>query len=451
MKPFLMLIGTVFVITAQSGAAETTTSNTPLDALVASVQEARKKELARNKEREQTFLNAHQQQKALLKEAKQTFAALQEKNNKFKQSLSEDKETLAELEQEQEALLRESRLLTEGIKDEAGRLSRSFSHSVLPAFNADRSERINQLALNRAVPSREQLYQYWEDLNTLLADSSRITRTTTAITRSTGDPITAPVTFIGPFTAVSNGNFLRYYPETSQLGIPVKQPRFNLRIDAEGFEQSHEPMALMAIDPGRGRLLEQLETSPSIIERIDQGGFIAWLIIALGALGAGLLITRHMSLIHESRRIRQQQVHMDELSRSNALGRVLMAWEKHRQQGSPENLELRLDEAIMAEIPRLESWQSVIKLMAAIAPMLGLLGTITGMIRTFQGMSANAGQHLMAVGISQALITTAIGLMVAIPLLLGHAFLTNRSRQLVLLLDRQAAGLMAEHLEKKAC
>ncbi len=451
MKPLLILISTLCALTVQSSVAQTPNASTPLDELVASVQEARKKELARNSEREQKFLNAHQQQKALLKEAQQTFAALQKKNNNLKQLLAEDKETLAELEQKQQALLHESRLLTEGIKDEAGRLSRSFNHSVLPAFNADRSARINQLALSRTVPSREQLYQYWEDLNTTLADSSRITRSTTTITRSTGDPITAPVTFIGPFTAVSNGNFLRYYPETGQLGIPIKQPRFNIRIEAEGFERSHEPMALMAIDPGRGRLLEQLETSPSLIERIDQGGFIAWLIIALGSFGAGLLIIRYLSLMRESRRIQQQQVHMDDLSRSNALGRVLLAWEKHRQQGSTENLELRLDEAIMAEIPRLESWQSAIKLMAAIAPMLGLLGTITGMIRTFQGMSGNAGQHLMAVGISQALITTAIGLMVAIPLLLGHAFLTNRSRQLVLLLDRQAAGLMAEHLEKKAC
>jgi biopolymer transport protein ExbB len=115
-----------------------------------------------------------------------------------------------------------------------------------------------------------------------------------------------------------------------------------------------------------------------------------------------------------------------------------------------ELLEARLDEAVLKELPAIERGQGIIKLLAGVAPLLGLLGTVTGMIATFQAITAfgSGDAKLMASGISQALITTVLGLVVAIPLLLMHSWVASRSRTLVQILDEQSAGLIAQSLEK---
>ena len=109
-----------------------------------------------------------------------------------------------------------------------------------------------------------------------------------------------------------------------------------------------------------------------------------------------------------------------------------------------------LDDAITREVPVLERGQSMIKLLASVAPLLGLLGTVTGMIATFQSISlfGTGDPKLMASGISQALITTMLGLIVAIPLLFLHSLIASRSRKLVQILDEQSAGLISRRMGK---
>ena len=113
-----------------------------------------------------------------------------------------------------------------------------------------------------------------------------------------------------------------------------------------------------------------------------------------------------------------------------------------------DTLELKLDEAILRETPALERWQGLIKLLAAVAPLLGLLGTVTGMIATFQAITqyGTGDPKMMADGISQALVTTVLGLVAAIPLLFLHSLVAARSKALIQLLEQQSAGLIALHL-----
>nr|WP_305909766.1 MotA/TolQ/ExbB proton channel family protein [Methylomarinum sp. Ch1-1]MDP4522701.1 MotA/TolQ/ExbB proton channel family protein [Methylomarinum sp. Ch1-1] len=188
--------------------------------------------------------------------------------------------------------------------------------------------------------------------------------------------------------------------------------------------------------------------TPNTTERIDQGGIIGYIILFLGAFGLVYAIVRLVMLTLTWRKM-QNQVGSDQISEDNPLGRVIAAGE---QAGSEDNetLELLLDEAITREVPALEKGQSMIKLLAAVAPLLGLLGTVTGMISTFQSISlfGTGDPKLMASGISQALVTTMLGLCVAIPLLFLHSLVASRSRMLVQILDEQSAGIVSRRAGK---
>ena len=114
-----------------------------------------------------------------------------------------------------------------------------------------------------------------------------------------------------------------------------------------------------------------------------------------------------------------------------------------------ETLQLKLDYAVIKEVPKLEGALNIVKVLAAVAPLMGLLGTVIGMIVTFQAITlfGTGDPKLMAGGISQALVTTVLGLIAAIPLLLLHAFAANASRRVSQVLEEQSAGMVAEYAE----
>lgn len=206
----------------------------------------------------------------------------------------------------------------------------------------------------------------------------------------------------------------------------------------------------MTVDPSRGSLLGMLSYTPSLRERIDQGGMIGLIIIALGTLGLLMTCWRGVYLGVVYLRIRRQLQHLHAPSASNPLGRVLKSVEGvdlHED----ELLQLKLDEAVLAEMPALERGNGLIKLLAATSPLLGLLGTVTGMILTFQAISlfGTGDPKLMAGGISQALVTTVLGLVVAIPLLFGHSIIAYLSRSMIQRLDEQCAGVLARSAEQQ--
>jgi biopolymer transport protein ExbB len=204
----------------------------------------------------------------------------------------------------------------------------------------------------------------------------------------------------------------------------------------------------LALDPTRGVLLGLLVETPNPLERLQQGGIVGYVILVLGAFGLLLVLYRLLYLSLIGARIRRQLRNLAEPSDDNPLGRIL-AVGNGGNSINPANLELQIDEAVLRETPRLTRGEGLIKLLTGIAPLLGLLGTVVGMIITFQSISlfGTGDPKLMANGISQALVTTALGLIVAIPLLFLHTLVTSRSRALVQILDEQSAGLAAMRRE----
>ncbi|MFB9146284.1 DUF3450 family protein [Halomonas alkalicola] len=205
----------------------------------------------------------------------------------------------------------------------------------------------------------------------------------------------------------------------------------------------------LLLDPTAGRLLDALSAQPTLVERFHQGGAVGYVVVTLGGLGLFAALLQYTYLLGVTLRLRRQCRTPERLRDDNPLGRVLARFEALPDGLPPEALEARLDEALLAELPRLERGQGLVKLLAAVAPLLGLLGTVTGMIVTFQAITVfgTGDPQLMAGGISQALVTTVLGLITAVPLLFAHTALVSRSRRLVGLLEGHASATLADHLE----
>jgi biopolymer transport protein ExbB len=202
------------------------------------------------------------------------------------------------------------------------------------------------------------------------------------------------------------------------------------------------------VDVTRGGILALLVESPTIRDRIEQGGIVGYCIIALGIIGLIIAILRWFALSTADRKV-SAQLKRETASTDNPLGRVLAAYESNRG-ADTETVELKLSEAALKEMPALTKGLLFIKVTSAVAPLMGLLGTVTGMIKTFQVITLyGAGDpKMMAGGISQALMTTVLGLVVAIPMVLLHTVVSGKSRKIVNILQSQSAGLVAQHSER---
>jgi biopolymer transport protein ExbB len=202
-------------------------------------------------------------------------------------------------------------------------------------------------------------------------------------------------------------------------------------------------------------LLSIYSQRPTLKERIDHGEAVGYVIITVGIVGAGLGIFQLYYLSTVRGRVRNQLKFPNAPGTDNPLGRVLGTFkgvDTEKLDQSAEVVELRISEAVLREVPRLERFQSFLKLAVAAGPLLGLIGTVIGMILTFQSIteSGSSDPKLMAAGISQAMIATVLGLSIAIPLLFMNAWLSSLSKSIVQVLDEQSAGLLAERLEAKA-
>jgi biopolymer transport protein ExbB len=201
------------------------------------------------------------------------------------------------------------------------------------------------------------------------------------------------------------------------------------------------------VDPSKGNLFGILGDLPVLSDRIKQGGLVGAVIMFLLAIGLLISFYKIFTLFTMGGAMRKT-AKTRQAGDGNPLARLFETYEQNR--GSDiETLELKLDEQILRESPRIERLNDIVKVLSAVSPLLGLLGTVVGMIITFTAITIyGAGDpKLMAGGISVALMTTVFGLVSAIPLLLLHAIISSMTRGNQQILDEQAAGLIAEKAE----
>ncbi len=415
-----------------------------LDQLLRQVKKSQGIEAKTNKTRESQFLTEKNKQQALLKSAENSLAQQERKSIQLKTRLDANEEILSQLETE---LKDKSGVLGElfGVaRQAAGDLKADLQHSLVSAQFPDRDKKLNLITNSKALPTIQQLESLWFTLQQEMTESGKVVYYNTQVEQASGKPHDAKVVRIGTFNTLANGEYLQYSADTGRLTHLARQPEDKYLSLANDFSEAKTGILALGIDPTRGVILSMLIQAPDTIERIQQGGLIGYIILALGAIGFIYALIRLVGLSVTGKKM-STQILSSTATEDNPLGRIFIAAEQD-QSNDTDNLELILDEAITREIPFLEKGLSMIKLLAAVAPLLGLLGTVTGMIATFQSISlfGTGDPKLMASGISQALVTTMLGLCVAIPLLFLHSLVSSRSRTLIQVLDEQTAGLISK-------
>jgi biopolymer transport protein ExbB len=420
-----------------------------LDALLEQVKRERVLEQQQNKLREAEFVTARDEQAQLLATAKKELALQEQRTAQLNQAFQDLEKTLAEREtllQEKSGSLGE---LFGTVRQMANDSRAVIETSMISAQKPNRSEFLTSLAERKQQPTIEELRTFWLMLQEEMTDSGKVTRFDVPVITAEGHVEQKSVTRIGVFTAFSDGQFLRYLPETGNLVELGRQPVDRFRSLATEFESnSNGELTNTVVDPTRGAIMALLVQAPSLKERIAQGGWIGFIILGLGIVGVLVALQRFFVLLTVGRGIEKQQ-NQQQVELTNPLGRILSVYSDSLAHDF-ETLQLKLDEAILREIPKIERGLVTLAILAAIAPMLGLLGTVSGMIETFQSITlfGTGDPKLMSGGISQALVTTELGLAVAIPILVIHSALSSKSNRLIQILDEESAALVAKNAEQ---
>lgn len=432
--------------------AQTTADIRSLDELVEAVRQGRLEQSRENQAREQLFLKNKNQQQAMLEKAIAERKALELRSAELEEQYARQKETLDELNRRLETRMGSMKELFSHLQTSASEASSQLQRSITSVEYPERAQLLDKLAArlssHRTLPRIDDMEQLWYQQQREMVDSSRIKHSFLPVVNLNGELTQADVVRVGSFNLVSGNHYLQYISETGKIvELPKQPPRYMLG-NVEDFTASHEGILPLAIDPTRGALLNLLLETPNIQERIEQGGFIGYVIIAIGILGILLALERIIVLIIQTRKVSDQR-RTATASPDNPLGRILLAYEANRHLGL-DALELKLGEAILRERTPLEKHLTLIKIISVIAPLLGLLGTVTGMINTFQTITlfGTGDPKLMAGGISQALVTTVLGLVVAIPVVFFHTLANTRSRAILGVLEEQSTGLVAERAEQ---
>ena len=340
----------------------------------------------------------------------------------------------------------------------AGDFLSNFQNSLISAQYPGRTEQLEEI-IERAGSTIEQLNisemeRFWFFMHQELTESGRVVTYNGEVSLPNGDTANRSITRVGAVNAVSDGEYLRYTGDIGHLQVLPRQPSPAYMNAAADLQSASSGFTRVGIDPTGGvggQVLANLINFPTVEEQVrNNSGIIGFIIIGVGIVGISIAFLRLLMLSLVSIKVRAQ-LKRDKPTKNNPLGRVLLVAESNPT-ADTETLELKLGEAILQETPRLERMLTIIKMIATIAPLGGLLGTVTGMIQVFQQITVyGAGDPtIMAGGISQALMTTVLGITVAIPTIFMHTVVKSRADNIIHILEEQATGMIAEKAERLA-
>ena len=459
LAPTLIALGLAALPAAAQQSAATVAS---LDQLLDQVRNVRAEENRKKSEWEQQFRNATAAQQAtMLREAETRRQAVQTAADQLSDQYSRNEVRINEVNRqlvEKANSLGLSELF--GLaRQTAGEAAVVLQQSLLTTQfpnalgEGGRNRFLRAFSAGRSVPTPAELERVWLELQAEMTAQGKVARYSAPVVQPSGESVDSEVIAIGPFSATANAQFLAYVPALGALNVLPRQLPGQFMSVAGEFDEAQGGYARAVVDQTRGVLLGLYVERPTLLERVELGETIGYVIIFVGFVGVVLFVIQlvHLSLVRVA--VRRQVKNLDQPQPDNPLGRVLLAFK-----GSAENIEedadiaeLRISEAVLHEVPKLERSQAYLRLAVAAGPLLGLIGTVWGMILTFQSIteSGSADPKLMATGIGQAMIATVLGLGIAIPLLFANALLNSMSRTVVQMLDEQSAGILAESIERR--
>jgi len=448
MKEIINFVALVAIMTA--GVVGTAQAN-QLDDLLKQVKSDRVSEAKLDKKREAEFKDARSDKKALLNKAKKELANQEARNKRLTKAYAANEIKLAQKEVELDNAT--------GTLGEMFGVSRSaaagaygqIATSIVSAEFPGRDETLNRIANAKAIPALADLEDLWFALQTEMTESGKISKFSVEVTNLDGSKSTEIITRVGTFNLVSDKGYLTYNDEVGQVQPLPKQPAGYIAETASGFFNSDSGYSGLYVDPSRGGILS-LETRKKTVEEFfHEGKEVGYAITVLFIIGCIIALERLIVLSSMSAKIKVQEKNLDTPNTNNPLGRLLQIYHDNKFVDA-ETLELKLDEGILRETPQVDRGVNLIKMFAAIAPLMGLLGTVIGMIMTFQTITlfGTGDPKIMAGNISLALVTTALGLICALPLILIHSVIAGKAKSVLQKLDEQSAGLIASLAEKEA-
>ena len=452
MKRIAIIVATGLLSFGMANAQQDATSSSMTE-LLERIQQGQARDSREARQREADFARRKNEQQSLLNQARAE-RARQERNSARLENLFQDNQTKivaarAALDERLGALKELFGVLQTVSGDTQARFKGSLTDIQYPDRGDFLVELGNKMASKNELASIEDMERLWYELQREVTESGRVVRFSHEVTTADGEIMTAPVVRVGVFNIVFEDGYLKYDSSTTNVSELQRQPEQSRYTNstADMLDATSGPVTF-GLDVTRGGILELLVESPTVGERINQGGIVGYCIIVLGFIGLLIGIWRWIGLTSDSRKV-TAQLKRDSASTDNPLGRVLAAYESNRN-ADTETIELKLSEAALKEMPELTKGLLFIKVIAAVAPLMGLLGTVTGMIKTFQVITLyGAGDpKMMAGGISQALMTTVLGLVVAIPMVLIHTLVSGQSRKIINIIQSQSAGMVASHSEK---
>ncbi len=442
----------IFVATSVLALSPMASAQT-LDELARIVREAATAETRINQQREATFVKERNNQRNLLTQARQELARENERSDRLADEYDKNERSLAELETTLAERMGNLGELFGVVRQASGDVQAALDDSMVTAQMPGRSQFLSGLAQRRELPTVPELRQLWSAMVTEIAESGKVVKFTAMVERTSGEKQDLEIIRLGVFNAVSSGQFLDWDTSKSRVNLIelARQPAARFSSMAADL-QSAAPGEVVAfpVDFTRGQILRAVVQSKTPIERVkEDGGVVGYVIIGVGLFGLLLCLWKGFALFTTGSKMSRQKT-IETASKANPLGRVLAIYSDNPD-ADIETLELKLDEAILRETAPIETGLSFIKVLYVVAPLLGLLGTVVGMIATFQMITlfGTGDPRMMAGGISTALVTTVLGLVVAIPLTLLHSFLQGKAKALIQVLEEQAAGLIARLAEKR--
>ncbi len=418
-----------------------------LDDLLKQVQDGSASDKATHRQREADFRAAKDQQAQLLSDAKKQLRDAERRSEQLETTYNANDLRIVDVTEQLDRRLGSMKELFGVMQQVTGDTKGLLDNSLTSAQYPDRGEFLMQLngklASDSALPTIDEIEHLWFLLQQEMTETGKVVKFTAKVVAADGKEIQTDVVRVGGFNIVSDAGYLQYTPETGNLSELSRQPQGRFTKTAGNLVNASSGSVVFGIDPTRGQILATYLDRPSLMERIAQGGLVGYVIIGLGIIGLLLALERLISLTLIGSKV-SAQLKSDSPSAGNPLGRILQVADE-QDSADVETLELKLGEAIFREMPKLTRSLMFIKIISVVAPLLGLLGTVTGMIVTFQAITlfGTGDPKLMAGGISQALVTTVLGLTVAIPVVLLHTLVSGRSKGILHVLQEQSAGIVA--------
>ncbi|MBA6339066.1 MotA/TolQ/ExbB proton channel family protein [Colwellia sp. BRX8-7] len=452
MKKLLLLISaiTLSAVSVFSGNAIAQQA-TSLDDLLSQLAQGKIAQSKQNQDREAEFNAKKSQQTQLLNQARQQRDQAINLSTQLEKNFQDNDVTLGNNTDALNKRMGELKELFGVLQQVAGDTRSKFQTSVISAQIPGRGQFLDEFAQSMGSSSKlasiEEIERLWFELQREMTQSGKVHKFSREIVLANGEKSQADVVRVGGFNLVSQGKYLEYIDETASVAQLMRQPSSRYLSSANALTSSTNQVVPFALDPTGGSILGLLVQAPDLQERVEQGGAVGYVILAIGLIGLLIAIERFITLFFIGSKV-NRQLKSDQASNDNPLGRVMLVQDKNPLD-NVETLELKLSESILKEVPVLTTRLTFIKIISVVAPLIGLLGTVTGMINTFQAITlfGTGDPKLMAGGISQALVTTVLGLVVAIPMVFISTLLNTRSRGIINILQQQSAGILAERSE----